>query len=125
MEQEGLRVQIYHRYWSSVLCSFWIIFLVLVTAAACVGHLAPQQVRQLSLCLESSSPAAQANDRPVLFTNGGTFPLPREPWRSLCPPATLKTAHGVMLGFESARLSPASASQPSTLHCNTCLVLRL
>ena len=55
---------------------FVLVFLAVVEARVCAGHPAAHAVEHPLLCLDSSSPVAQKQDKPVLFTDAGSFPLP-------------------------------------------------
>jgi hypothetical protein len=58
--------------------SFLIIFLGLAAATVCASH-PPTHDHDMGhppLCTDTSSPAMLAHDKPVLFPNGGKFPLP-------------------------------------------------
>ena len=57
---------------------FLLVFLAVVEARVCVGHPAAHEVEHPVLCLDSSSPVAQEQDKPVLFADAGAFPLPAD-----------------------------------------------
>jgi hypothetical protein len=123
--QEGLQVPTFPRYWSCLFGSLCITLLAVATVTVCVGHPTAESLEHPSLCIESSSPAAQEHDRPVLFADGGTCPLPREPWSSLVPPAALRTDLGVTRDFWIERFSRIPASLTLTVPLNPLPVLRL
>jgi hypothetical protein len=118
-------VQRYHRYWASLIWSFSIIFLGVVTVAACVSHPAAQELKHPSLCIDSSSPAAQGDDKPILFAEGGTFPLPRERLSSMLPPVALGSYLSSGLGCLTDQLFQTQASRLSSIACTSLPVLRL
>jgi hypothetical protein len=57
--------------------SLWIIFLGLAAAVACASHPPSHDhdVGHPPLCTDTSNPATLGNDKPLLFPDGGTFPL--------------------------------------------------
>lgn len=85
------------RYWSSLIWSFWIVLLTVVTATACVGHPDAHHAAHPPLCIDSSSPVAQRNDRLILFTDDETFPLPRISLVPVASPASMRA--GLLLGL--------------------------
>jgi hypothetical protein len=65
-----------HQYWSSLAWSLWIVVFGVSAAIACVDHpAAPDETHPL-LCIDSSSPVAQRDDKPIFFADAGVFPLP-------------------------------------------------
>jgi hypothetical protein len=66
-----------HRDWSRLSWSLWIILLGLAAAVACGSHppTHDHDVGHPPLCTDTSSPATLGNDKPLLFPDGGTFPL--------------------------------------------------
>jgi hypothetical protein len=95
--------------------SLWLICLVIATAPACLTHPAAHNhdVTHPPLCIDTSSPIAQRDGKPILFPDGGSFPLPS---KSLPP------------GFSSAAISMhlpwglgLAARSPFPTHAHTLL----
>jgi hypothetical protein len=74
------------RHWLRFSWSLWIIFLGLAAAVACASHplshdhhggQSPldQHGGHPPLCSDTNSPATLGNEKPILSSNGGTFPL--------------------------------------------------
>src|SRR2546428_709821 len=66
-----------HRYRLRHSWSLWIILLGVAAAAACGSHppTHDHDVGHPPLCTDTSSPAIVANDKPLLLSDGRTFPL--------------------------------------------------
>jgi hypothetical protein len=61
----------------SLVWSLWLACLALATAPVCLAHAAAQEHdgTHPPLCIDTSSPIAQSDGRPILLTQGGTFPF--------------------------------------------------
>jgi hypothetical protein len=101
--------------------SLWIIFLGVVASAACAAH-PPSHHHDAAhspLCTDTSSSAALAPDKRLLFPDGGTFPLSP---KSLFPLGSLVAPSGEpllsfleLLGTLSQSDARTSASPPALL----------
>ena len=91
--------------------SLWLICLVIVTAPACLTHPTAHDhdVTHPPLCIDTSRPIAQRDDKPILFPDGGSFLLP---FKSLPPgfsAAAISTDLPSGLGLIARSLFPIHA----------------
>jgi hypothetical protein len=84
------------RDWSRLSWSLWMIFLGVAAAVACASH-PPSHDHDAGhppLCTDTSTPATLAHDKPLLFPDGGMFPLSP---KSLFPLGSLAALSGQLL----------------------------
>lgn len=113
------------RYWLSLIWGLWIVFLVVATSTACVGHPAAHDVAHPPWCFDSSSPVARGDDKPILFAEGGTFPLRPEFASLAVPPPAIGTYLCLGLSLLPHQLSQTQESTPLTIPQSFLPVLRL
>jgi hypothetical protein len=101
------------RDWSRLSWILWMIFLGVAEAIACASH-PPSHDHDGAhppLCTDTSSPAALARDKPMLFPDGGTFPLSP---KSLFPLGSLAAFSGQPLNDLSELPGALSQSDART-----------
>jgi hypothetical protein len=107
--QEGFRMQGCRRYWSSVAWSLWIVVFGVSAAVVCASHPATHVEPHPPLCIDSITPMTHRDDKPILFADGGMFPLPRKFSDSLVPLPAMSIHPPLALGLLTHELFQTQA----------------
>jgi hypothetical protein len=113
-------VYAFRRYWLRLHWSLWIIFLGLAAAVACANHPPSHDHHDghspldhhgghPPLCSDTNIPATLGNEKPIISSDGGTFPLSA---KSLFPLVFLAALSGPLL--KSLLKWPGALSQGDT-----------
>jgi len=115
------------RYWVRLHLSLWIVFLGLFAATLCSSHppARAHDVPHPPLCIDTSSAVAPGAHTAVLFSDGGTFPLPPKFLTPVVPDALLHSFLLVGLGLLAHRLSPPYERRVLNMPRLSLAVLRL
>jgi hypothetical protein len=92
------------RYWSSVAWSLWIVVLGVSATVVCASHPVAHVEAHPPLCMDSISPIAHRDDKPILFADGGMFPLPSKFSNPLVPLPAMGIHPPLALGLLTHKL---------------------
>lgn len=118
-------MQTSRRYWSNLAWSLWVVVFGVSSATACLDHLTAPHAVHPAACTGSSSPMVQGDDKPILFAENGTFPLPRQILDSVVFPAFLLASFSLVFGLLPQRFFRHHESPAPTVPRRLLLVLQL
>ena len=113
------------RYWSNLAWSLWIVVFGSSVAMACVGHPVVHDTGHPPVCIDSSSPAAQRDHKPVLFADGNAYPLSRVFIAPAVPPMSVSVRLPLPPAFWPDQLFGAFERVPLSIPHTFLAVLRL
>jgi hypothetical protein len=98
---------------------------MLTTQMVYASHPDTHHVTAPPLCFDSSSPAGQGDEKPVLFADGRVFPLSPKSATSALLPLAIDVHPSLGLGLWTYRPSQMQENTPSALPQRFLPVLRL